>query len=179
MRRTLAIAGALSICLAAAPSAAEQGGGVPARRALPTTRVDVSLHQADIQNVLRLFADIGRVNIVAGDEVTGTVTITLRGVRWDHALAAILRSKGLDMEWEDNVVRVVRAEALARERQASVDAAARCRATAPLETRIIRVSHADAETVAALARASLRSDRGSVTVDPRTSSLIVRDVDCP
>lgn len=170
--RALAIACALAACLAAAPAGAEQGR-------LPTRRVDLSLHQADIHNVLRLFADIGRVNIVCADEVSGTVTMTLRGVRWDVALRAILRSKGLDMAWEDNVIRVAPAAALAEERRARVDAAESCLATAPLQTRIIRVSHADAEAVAALALANLRSPRGSVAVDARTNTVIVRDVDCP
>lgn len=172
MRWVSPIVLAVALSLSAGPAAAEQGR-------LPTRRVDLSLHQADIHNVLRLFADIGRVNIVCADEVSGTVTMTLRGVRWDVALRAILRSKGLDMTWDDTVIRVAPAAALAAERQARVDAIERCLATAPLQTRIIRVSHADAETVAALARASLRSARGSVTVDARTSALIVRDVDCP
>jgi type IV pilus assembly protein PilQ len=172
VRRCRSIVLAAALWLAAAPAGAEQGR-------LPTRRVDLSLYQADIHNVLRLFADIGRVNIVCADEVSGTVTLTLRGVRWDVALRSILRSQGLDMAYEDNVIRVAPAAALAAERQARVDAVERCLDTAPLETRIIRVSNADAEAVAALARASLRSDRGSVNVDARTNTLIVRDVDCP
>lgn len=149
------------------------------RSALPTKRIDISLHNADIQNVLRLFAEIGRINIVCGEEVSGTVTLNLKRVRWDHALQAILRSKGLDMTWEDNIIRVTKAETLAKERQRQVDSREHCLKTAPLTTRIIPVSHANAAELAPLVQASLKSPRGSVTADERTNSLIVRDVDCP
>lgn len=161
-------------------SALAERGSRPAatRRALPTKRIDVSLHNADIQNVLRLFAEIGRINIVYGEEISGTVTISLKGVRWDHALNAILRAKGLDMTWEDNIIRVAKAETLAKERQRQVDTRELCLKTAPLTTRIIPVSHAKAAELAPLVQASLSSPRGSVTVDERTNSLIVRDVNC-
>jgi type IV pilus assembly protein PilQ len=148
------------------------------RRALPTKRIDVSLHNADIQNVLRLFAEIGRINIVYGEDVSGTVTISLKRVRWDHALFAILRSKGLDMTWEDNIIRVAKAETLAKERQRQVDTREHCLQTSPLITRIIPVSYANASDMVSLVQASLQSPRGSVTVDERTNALIVRDVDC-
>ncbi len=163
------VLGVLSLAYAA-PAAAERG--------LPQRRIDVAFHNADIRNVLRFFAEIGDINIVYGEEVTGNVTLTLRRVRWDRALHAILRTMGLDMVWQDNIIRVARTETLAAERQAEVDARDHCLATAPLQTRIIRVSYARAQDIIPLVQATL-TERGTVTVDERTNTLIVRDVECP
>lgn len=140
--------------------------------------MDVSLHQADIRNVLRLFAEVGDVNIVYGDEVFGTVSFRLRNARWDHALRAILHSKGLDMQWDGRILRVATFETLERERAARLADRETCEATAPLRTRILRLSHAQASAVAPIVRARLTA-RGRVEVDQRTNALIVTDVDCP
>ena len=157
VRRWLGLASLLSVMLLGLPSA-------EAQRPLPRTRIDLTVHQGDIRNVLRLFADVGNVNVVVGDDVSGTVSMRLRNAPWDAALRAILEAKGLDMEWDGEILRV--------ERQT-------CEQIAPLRTRIVRLSHARAEEMAPLVRARLRSERGSVEVDERTNSLIVRDVDCP
>src|SRR5262249_30748270 len=60
-------------------------------------RIDLDLKDADIDNVLRLIADVGRVNIVTADNVSGTVTIRMRDVPWDQALETVLQAKGLGL----------------------------------------------------------------------------------
>ena len=64
---------------------------------LPNTHrtVSLDLQEADIHNVLRLFAEVSGLNFVASDDVQGKVTIVLKDVPWDQALAVILHSKGL------------------------------------------------------------------------------------
>lgn len=145
---------------------------------LPTRTMDVSLHQADIRNVLRLFAEVGDVNIVYGEDVSGTVSLRLRNARWDQALRAILASKGLDMQWDGRILRIATSETLERERAARLADRETCEATAPLRTRILRLSYAQAASVAPIVRARL-TERGRVEIDARTNSLIVTDVACP
>jgi type IV pilus assembly protein PilQ len=141
--------------------------------------VDINLADADVRNVLRLFAEIGNVNFVFDDEVKGTVTVVLRRVRWERALQAILRSKGLEIEREGNIFRVARGSTLAKERASRLGAQRLCRDEGPLHTRLIRPSHARAEDLAPLLRAQLKSKRGSVEVYARTNTLVIRDVRCP
>ncbi len=69
-------------------------------------RVDLDVHDADVAEVCRLLADVGRVNVVVGDGVSGRVTVRLRRVPWDVALGAILASKGLTMRREGDVILV-------------------------------------------------------------------------
>jgi len=148
--------------------------------AAPNTRrrISVDLVDADIRNVLRLFADVADVNLVFGEEVTGRLTLRLKRVRWDRALSAILRTKGLEMHQEGNIIRVARLETFARERQARIVANRQCRDDGPLHTRMIRPAYAQAVDMAPLVRAHLKSSRGTVSVDKRTNTLIIRDVVC-
>src|SRR5581483_349534 len=75
----------------------------------PTYRgrpIDLDLKDADIGNVCRLLADVGKVNIVLGDGVQGSVTLSMKRVPWDQALAAVIEAKGLRTEREGNVILV-------------------------------------------------------------------------
>lgn len=62
------------------------------------------MKDADIQDVCRLLADVGGVNIVVGDEVHGRVTVRMKRVPWDQALDAIAETKGLRVVRDGNVV---------------------------------------------------------------------------
>ena len=68
--------------------------------------IDLDLKDADIGNVCRLLADVGKVNIVLGDGVQGKVTLTMHHVPWDQALDAVIAAKGLRTERDGNVILV-------------------------------------------------------------------------
>lgn len=157
--------GSALLALAPEASGAERG------------KIDVDVVNADIRNVLRLFADVGHVNLVLGDDVSGTVTVRFVNVAWETAMRAVLSVKGLAMDRTGNIIRVQKAEAFAKERAARLSAHELCLATAPLQTQLIRLAYADAEQIAAMIRPTL-SKRGSVVVDARTNTILVTDVRC-
>lgn len=138
-------------------------------------RIDLDLKDADIHNVLRLLADVGRVNIVTADDVSGNVTIRMRNVPWDQALDVVLQAKGLGMIKQGNLIRVAPLAALQKERELRLAAAKQEYELTPLETRLIPVSYASADDLQARAK-DLLSPRGSLAVDERTNVLIARDV---
>lgn len=138
-------------------------------------RIDLDLKDADIHNILRLLADVGRVNIVTADDVTGNVTIRMRNVPWDQALDVVLQAKGLGMVRQGNLIRVAPLAQLEKERELKIAAAKQELDLAPLETRLIPVSYAQADELQTRAKDFL-SPRGSLAVDERTNVLIARDV---
>lgn len=69
-------------------------------------RIDLDLKNTDLHEVFRLLADVGRINIVVGSEVTGAITMKLKDVPWDQALDVIVRSRGLDVSRDGNVILV-------------------------------------------------------------------------
>ncbi len=138
-------------------------------------RIDLDLKDADVHNILRFLADIGRVNIVTADDVTGNITIRMRNVPWDQALDVILQARGLGMVRQGNLIRVAPLAVLQKERELEIARHKQELDLAPLETRLIPVSYASADELQARAK-DLLSPRGSIAVDPRTNVLIARDI---
>jgi type IV pilus assembly protein PilQ len=138
-------------------------------------RIDLDFNNADIHNILRLLAEVGGVNIVTSDDVSGTVTIRMRNVPWDQALEVILQAKGLGMVRRGNLIRVAPLETLEKERELAIERRKQLETLEPLETRLVPVSYATATDLEPRVE-ELLSERGSVSVDERTNVLIVRDI---
>jgi type IV pilus assembly protein PilQ len=138
-------------------------------------RIDIELQDAPIKDVLLLFSDIGRVNIIAGQGVDGVVTMRLTHVPWDQALDIILKSLGLGMVQEGNVVRVATLQALEEERRKAIERANAQVQLKPLNTRLVPLSYASVGDMIPKVQ-SVLSSRGSVTPDTRTNTLIIMDV---
>ena len=68
--------------------------------------IDLDVKDADIHDVYRLLADVGRVNIVVADTVQGKVTLRLKRVAWDLVACTIAAVHKLDVTVQDNVVLV-------------------------------------------------------------------------
>ncbi len=138
-------------------------------------RIDLDLKDADIHNVLRLLADVGHVNIITADNVSGQVTIRMRNVPWDRALDVVLQAKSLGMERDGNVLRVAPLAELEKEREMAIQRRKQEFQLQPVETRLVPVSYAQASDIQSRAK-DLLSSRGSIAVDERTNMLIVRDI---
>jgi type IV pilus assembly protein PilQ len=138
-------------------------------------RIDLDFKDASVHEVLRLLADVGHVNIVTADSVTGSVTIRMRNVPWDQALDTVLQAKNLGMVRQGNMIRVALLSDLNKERELAIARRKSELQLAPIETRLIPVSYAEAKELHERAK-DLLSPRGTMTVDERTNVLIVRDV---
>ncbi len=139
-------------------------------------RIDLDFKDADIHNILRLLSDVGHINIVASDDVKGTVTLRMRDVPWDLALNVILEAKGLGkVKLADNLYRVAPKATLEKEQQMKIKELQAKQILKPLITKILPISYAMAGDLSSKAE-DLLSSRGKITVDERTNVLIVRDV---
>ncbi len=135
---------------------------------------------AEINNLLRIIAEVSGQNIVAGDEVKGKVTVRLVDVDWEKALETILRINNFDYVWEENIIRVAsraKLDAEAASRAKAALAVQDVKRAAPLKTAILNVNYAKpSEVVKALDKIKTPG-RGSISVDERTASLIVEDTE--
>jgi type IV pilus assembly protein PilQ len=145
------------------------------RAAAAPPRVSLDVKDADIHNVIRFLADLGKINVVVADDVSGRVTVRLRNVPFETAFRTVLAPKGLGYEELGGVRYIDTEERLTRRAESAAAIAADRQRNAPLRTIIIPVSNARAEDLAPLVRSHL-SLRGRVEVDMRTNTLIVTDV---
>ncbi len=141
-------------------------------------KLSLNFQNIEVRAVLQLIADFTGLNLIASDTVTGNVTLRLKSVPWDQALDIVLKTKGLAMRQMGNVLLVAPAEEIASREKQELEAEQQIRQLEPLRTEIIQVNYAKASDFASLLKAqesTLLSERGSVTVDERTNTLLVQD----
>lgn len=139
-------------------------------------RLSMDFKDADINNLLRIIAEVSGLNIVAGNEVRGKVTVRLIDVPWEKALDTILSINNFAYVREDNIIRVTTQAKIAKDRQAKIESI-RAKEEAvfePLETQILRVSYAKASDIAKTLD-KVKTPRGRIDVDERTASLVLTD----
>lgn len=137
--------------------------------------ISLDLQDTDIDNALRIIAEVSNLNIIASDDVRGKVTLRLIDVPWDQALDVILRTNGLDQVSEGNVVRIAPVDKLRAEREALLEAKRAQENLEDLTVRYIRVSYARVTELQELVE-SVLTERGTVTADERTNQLIIKDI---
>ncbi|WP_440996382.1 type IV pilus secretin PilQ [Arhodomonas sp. SL1] len=142
-------------------------------------RLSLNFQDIEVRSVLQLLADFTGLNMVVSDSVSGNITLRLDDVPWDQALDIILQAKGLDKRRTDNVMWVAPAEEIAERERIQAEAARQQEELAPLRTEFIQINYAKAAQLATLIRGdegeSLLSERGNVSIDERTNTLIVQD----
>jgi len=167
--------------LPAAPAPEEQGidvleeGGLLQGKDYAGRRISLDFKDVEIDDVLRLIAEVSDLNIIAGDNVSGTVTIRLVDVPWDQALDVILMTKGLGFTKVGNVLRIAPKNLIQQEEEARLQER---RAKEKLEDLIVKfqpVNYAAVNDVAKMVQ-RLLSARGTVDTDPRTNTVILKDI---
>ena len=138
-------------------------------------KLSLDFKDADIKNILRLIAEVSNLNVIAGDDVTGKVTMRLVDVPWDQALEIILRSRNLGMTREGNVVRIAPVDTLKREIQSELEAKRSKERLEDLVMELVPINYAAGKEILPQVK-SILSDRGDVKVDERTNTLIVKDI---
>jgi type IV pilus assembly protein PilQ len=142
-------------------------------------RLTLNFQDIETRAVLQLLADTSGQNMVISDTVAGNVTLRLQNVPWDQALDIVMRTKGLDMRRDGNVMYIAPAAEISAREKELLAARAEVQELAPLRTEYLQVNYAKASDLAALIKSgtnsSLLSERGSVAIDERTNTLLIQD----
>jgi type IV pilus assembly protein PilQ len=151
-------------------------------------RLSLNFQNIEVRAVLQLIADFTGLNLVTSDTVEGSLTLRLKNVPWDQALDIILKTKGLGKRQTGNVILVAPAEEIAAREKLELEATKQIKQLVPLENANIQVNYAKASDLATLIEGKggagggggqanrLLSDRGTVSVDERTNTLLVQDI---
>lgn len=137
--------------------------------------ISLSLKDADVKDVLRLFHDVSKLNIVVHPSVMGKVTIDLENVPWDQAMDIVLKNNGLDYIYENNVIWVAPAAEISRkfaDRQKLEED--KLNAEPPV-TFTKRLSYAKADQMRTIIDKFL-SNKGDIYTDKRTNTVIIKEV---
>ncbi len=142
-------------------------------------RLTLNFQDIETRAVLQLLSEVSGLNMVVSDSVSGNVTLRLRDVPWDQALDIVMATRGLDMRQIDNVMIVAPAMEIAAREKQDLEARQDLQELTPLMSDFIQVNYAKAADLADLLQSggdnSLLSDRGTVSIDERTNTLLVYD----
>ncbi len=119
----------------------------------------MELRDAEILDVLRVLGQESRLNIIAGDEVVGKVTLSFQNVTLTEALEAILKSRGYTFIREGNILVVVPVE---KEDQY-------------LQTKTFTLNYLDPKEIEKVLK-ELKSKQGKVIAEPGSNTVIVKDL---
>ncbi|MBP6190514.1 MAG: type IV pilus secretin PilQ, partial [Acinetobacter sp.] len=161
-------------------------------------KISLDFQDIEVRRVLQLLADFTGINMVAADTVQGNITLRLKDVPWDQALDIILKTKSLDKRRNGNVIWIAPVSELIKAEEEQAKALAQSIKLAPLQTEYIQLSYSKAEDIEKLITQTkksggntgisgtnnssedslgegLLSSRGTISIDPRTNTLIIND----
>ena len=141
-------------------------------------RLSLNFQDIEVRSVLQLLADFTGLNLVVSDSVAGNLTLRLKNVPWDQAMDIILKTKGLGQRTAGNVILIAPTDEIAAREKLELEARKQVEELERLRTEFIKVNYAKASDMAELLKQvdnAILSPRGSVSVDERTNTLLVKD----
>ncbi len=159
----------------------------PSKKKYTGDLLSLNFQDIEVRAILQILADFTGLNIVVSDSVKGNLTLRLQNVPWDQALDIILRTKGLAMRQNGNVIFIAPTEEVAAREKLELESRKTVQELVPLRTEIIPISYAKAKDLAEMLKRktsdkgggseqAILSPRGDAVADERTNNLIVKDV---
>jgi type IV pilus assembly protein PilQ len=141
-------------------------------------KINIDFQDAELLHVFRLIADISGYNFVVSPDVKGKFSMKLLDVPWDQALDVILRNYGLSKTMEGNIIRIAPTSVIAKEEEEIALAKESQEKSGDLITKVYAVNYASVEDIKkSIETAKILTKRGFISADPRTSSVIIKDVE--
>ncbi|HIE65433.1 MAG: type IV pilus secretin PilQ [Nitrospira sp.] len=153
-----------------------EGAETSAKPKFTGKKISLDFQDADITDMIRLIADVSKMNIVMGDDVKGKVTLKLINVPWDQALEIVLKMNNLGEIREGNILRISTLANITRQQDEEARAKETKVRAEDLVTKIFRINYAKADELQNTV-SKLLSPRGDITVDDRTNAIIVKDIE--
>jgi len=165
-------------------------------------KISIDLQDADIKSVIRLISEIANVNIILGEEIDGKVTLKIKETPWDQVLDIIMARFNLGKAELNNVIYIAPLSSLKKQTEELnklKEEMAREREISPLKIKRIQAyyinvcslignqektewksKYKEEEDLYIITKQreivnSLLSEKGSVSCDPRTNTLIIKD----
>lgn len=138
-------------------------------------KISLVFDSADVRSILQLIGDVSGMNILASDDVKGTITLRLIDVPWDQALDLILETSSLGKIRQGNVLRIMPKDKIREMAKSDLESQKQEIEEAPLVSRVFQISYSSVDDMEKVI-ADLLTERGNIIADARNKQLIVKDV---
>lgn len=141
-------------------------------------KISIDFQDAELTHVFRLIADISGYNMIVSPDVKGKFSMRLIDVPWDQALDVILRNYTLSKTLEGNIIRIAPTSVLAKEEEEIARAKESLEKAGDLVTKVYAINYSAVTAIKqAIDDARILTKRGFISIDERTSSVIIKDVE--
>ena len=138
-------------------------------------KVTLEFADAEVRKIFQLLSEVSNKNFVLGDDVTGTISIKLVNVPWDHALDIILDTKGLDKREDGNIIIIKGKGKFKSQAEEDMEIKKQQFKAIELKSETFSVNYADIAGIVTQFM-TIKSERGGVAPDARTNKIIVKDI---
>ena len=138
-------------------------------------KVTLEFADADVRKIFQLLSEVSGKNFILGDDVTGNISLKLVNVPWDQALYIILDTKELESRESGNVLTIKKKGKFKSAYDEELEIKKSLARGIELKTETFSVNYSDVESISSQFN-GLKTDRGVISVDKRTGSVIVKDV---
>jgi type IV pilus assembly protein PilQ len=157
------------------PVSEYSGKPVGASRAYKGRKITLEFADAEVRKIFQLLSEVSNKNFVLGDDVTGAISLKLVNVPWDQALDIILDTKNLDKREDGNIILIKGKGKFKSQADEELEIKKAFAKGIELKTATFTVNYSDVSTIAGQFN-GLKTDRGSISTDARTSTVIVKDI---
>ena len=136
-------------------------------------KVTLEFADAEVRKIFQLLSEVSNKNFVLGDEVTGSISLKLVNVPWDHALDIILDTKGLDKREDGNIILIKGKGKFRSQAEEELELKKTQLKNEPLHTEYFPVNYSKTSNMKSQVEGLLTATVGKVSEDERTNTLIV------
>jgi len=137
--------------------------------------LSLNFQKIAVRRALQMLGQFAKLNIVISDQVKGEMSLHIKNLTWQSALKTILLTQDLGKRQMGSVLFIAPVTQIAKYEQDAMKATL----LIPLKTRLIHLNYAKAQEMAHLLRnkdQGLLSQRGAISVDQRTNSLVIKEI---
>ena len=145
-------------------------------------KISLNFKSIDIRTALNIIAEVSQLDFIISDSVSGTLSLSLNDIPWDEALEVILKTKNLAKRLDGRILRVGTYSEFAAQDKIELESITVSKALAPIRSEFIQINYAKASDIAGILSdegggngPKFLSERGSIIVDERTNTLLVRE----
>ncbi len=138
-------------------------------------KLSLNFQDIEVRSVIAVIAEFTKQNIVAGDDITGNITLKLNNVPWDEALDFILMTKDLEKFESGTVILIAPAGKIKEFKAHQQETESAIEQLDPLVTEYIKINYAKAENFRNLLNGLDTGQFGGCGVE-KTSSLTIAPI---
>lgn len=141
-------------------------------------RISINVRNTHVSDILRMIAEASGFNIILTEEIQGLAPLTLNmnNVPWDQALDTVLGLNQLVARKNGGILSVTTLQRATSDQQAEAEARRLSEREEPLVTRVFPLSFTDTNDMREILQEYLTPERGRISRDERTNSLIIREL---